>query len=114
AGERVCAPPGAVTDMTRHSTPESIFVAAFMVALVAFVLAGLLEIGRRIEKRTGPDVVDPLRRASPGAMVLQGLALYMNQPGRRARSRNVLLVVGGLAVVVCFVAVLFGVHNHGR
>ena len=87
------------------------FVVAFIVALLAFVLAGLVEVGRRVEKRTGPASLMPARRASPGVMLFQGLTLYLNQPGSRARVRNLCLLIGAAAIVTCVIAVAYDVHS---
>jgi hypothetical protein len=101
--------------MNAHPGPgEQVFVVAFIAALVSFLMAGLVEVGRRVEKRTGPDSPMPPRRSSPGDMLFQGLSLYLNQPGSRARVRNVCVLIGALALVVCAVAVAYRVHTGTR
>jgi hypothetical protein len=71
-----------------------VIVTLGFVGFVFLVVAGLMEVGRLIETVRGPDGPPP-RPTSPA---VHSLHVHLNQPGGRAKFRNVCLVVGAIPI----------------
>lgn len=95
--------------MTSHVGPgELAIVNVAIVGFIALLVAGLSEMGRRVEKRRGVRSSMPVpERPNPKFLMLHWLALHLDQPGTRARVRNVCLVVGAFAIAPYIALVVY-------
>jgi hypothetical protein len=85
-----------------------VVAAGALVGFLAFVVAGLVEVTRRIEKRVGPAWPLPLpERPTPRFFMLQWLQLQLNLPGGRAKVRNAFLFIGAAAIAPYIALVIY-------